>query len=160
MFATTYTLTLNPPFPAAGKPLVASPTALPYTPSAVGSHRRMNMKASVSTFVESIPVESGKTLSLYDILRVKQTASQMEIKTAYRSLAKLYHPDAIHEEAQSDGRDFIDIHNAYETLSDPAARAIYDLSLESASNYYGRRRGFGFSDGYCPTRRWETDQCW
>ncbi|KDP32638.1 hypothetical protein JCGZ_13188 [Jatropha curcas] len=158
MYATSaLALTLNPPSPDTGKTILAS-SRVHFSP---GSRRRINVKASVSTFADPIPVSSGKTMSLYEILKVKQTASQMEIKTAYRNLAKVYHPDAIHEEVQSDGRDFIEIHNAYETLSDPAARAMYDLSLEAASNYCQRRRtGFGFTDGYYPTRRWETDQCW
>lgn len=101
-----------------------------------------------------------KAASLYEVLRVKQTASPLEIKTAYRSLAKMYHPDA--SPLQSDGRDFIQIHNAYETLSDPAARAVYDLSLGA-----GGRRSYAYSSGgvrgrsgYATTRRWETDQCW
>jgi DnaJ-class molecular chaperone len=46
--------------------------------------------------------------SLYEMLRVKWTTSPTEIKTAY-------HPDAV----QSDGQDFMEIHNAYATLSDP-----------------------------------------
>ncbi len=103
-----------------------------------------------------------KPSSLYEVLRVKQTASPTEIKTAYRSLAKTYHPDA--SPVGSDGRDFIQIHNAYETLSDPAARAVYDMSLGA-----GGRRSYAYAyssggirgrSGYNSTRRWETDQCW
>ncbi|XP_043689581.1 chaperone protein dnaJ 11, chloroplastic [Telopea speciosissima] len=96
--------------------------------------------------------------NLYEVLRVKETASQVEIKTAYRSLAKLYHPDAA--SSDSDARDFIEIHNAYSTLSDPTARARYDLSIAV------RRRRFSSSSSASPgfvvdrTRRWETDQCW
>ena len=49
-----------------------------------------------------------------------------EIKTTYQSLAKVYHLDL-----SSNDQDFIEIHNAYETLSDPTARAVYDMSLVS-----------------------------
>ncbi|KAJ4826897.1 hypothetical protein Tsubulata_010081 [Turnera subulata] len=127
--------------------------------------RSMSVRASssYSTFsAEPIALNcagGGKAPSLYEILRVKETASEREIRTAYRSLAKRYHPDA---GRKSDGRDFIEIHNAYETLSDPAARAVYDLSLLSAvaaRSYYQRRRERR-SSGFSPTRRWETDQCW
>ncbi|KAK1551094.1 hypothetical protein Q3G72_030177 [Acer saccharum] len=76
--------------------------------------------------LESISITSSN--SLYEVMRVDPTASMTEIKTAYRSLAKVYHPDL--SVASSNGRDFIEIHNAYETLSDLAARAVYDLSLE------------------------------
>ncbi|XP_062079063.1 chaperone protein dnaJ 11, chloroplastic [Humulus lupulus] len=95
--------------------------------------------------------------SFYEILRVKSNASQTEIKMAYRNLAKLYHPDASYSaESVSDGLDFIEIHNAYATLSDPSARAMYDMSL--GSHY--PRSPLSSSYGFSSTRRWETDQCW
>ncbi|KAG6411685.1 hypothetical protein SASPL_129769 [Salvia splendens] len=67
--------------------------------------------------------------SLYEVLRVKRNASPVEIKTAYHTLAKLHHPDARARLTESsiamsaDGGHFIEIHNAYATLSDPNARA-------------------------------------
>ncbi|KAK4751560.1 hypothetical protein SAY87_005042 [Trapa incisa] len=94
--------------------------------------------------------------SLYEVLRVKQTATPTEIKAAYRMLAKVYHPDSA-SQTKSDGRDFIEIHNAYATLSDPAARAVYDLSLGRKIH---RRSVSGNGIGFHPNRRWETDQCW
>lgn len=120
-------------------------------------------RASICAFPEAeaaTAVERRRPASLYEVLQVKRTASLTEIKAAYRSLAKMYHPDAMLE-AESDGQDFIQIHNAYATLSDPSARALYDLSLDSAQCL---RRPFGFSadnrTGFYTTRRWETDQCW
>ncbi|CAH8348989.1 unnamed protein product [Eruca vesicaria subsp. sativa] len=94
--------------------------------------------------------------SLYELLKVNETASLPEIKTAYRSLAKVYHPDA----SESDGRDFMEIHRAYATLADPTTRAIYDSTLGAR-----RRRVQVGAMGragrvYASTRRWETDQCW
>ncbi|KAK9174926.1 hypothetical protein WN944_026930 [Citrus x changshan-huyou] len=64
--------------------------------------------------------------SLYEVLRIEPTTMISEIKTVYRSLVKVYHPDL-----SGNGRDFTKIHNAYETLSDPKARAVYDMSLVS-----------------------------
>ncbi|KAK6934666.1 DnaJ domain [Dillenia turbinata] len=129
---------------------------------AVGSARRM--PSSSKTFPNPpiraavCAVETRKpAASLYDVLRVNRNASLTEIKTAYRSLAKLYHPDAASE---SDGRDFIEIHNAYATLSDPAARAVYDLSLGSTRRRSNGRYSSATPGFYSTTRRWETDQCW
>nr|XP_043622985.1 chaperone protein dnaJ 11, chloroplastic-like [Erigeron canadensis] len=89
--------------------------------------------------------------SLYEVLRVERNATPLEIKTAYRSLAKIYHPDAL-EFKQQDDQDFIEIHNAYATLSDPEARAVYDQKC--------RRKTGLYTNGFNTTRRWETDQCW
>ncbi|KAK9691530.1 hypothetical protein RND81_09G202600 [Saponaria officinalis] len=100
--------------------------------------------------------------SLYEVLRVKHNASKLEIKSAYRSLAKIYHPDVTPASSiETDECDFLQIHSAYETLSDPAARAVYDLSLGSSTRYNAAASFRGYSSGRRrPTRRWETDQCW
>ncbi|ONH99478.1 hypothetical protein PRUPE_6G032200 [Prunus persica] len=132
-------------------------TSLPKMP--LPRQRHQLRVSAAGAFTETRPRSKAST-SLYEVLRVNDNASQTEIKSAYRSLAKLYHPDA--SPSESDGRDFIEIHNAYATLSDPAARAMYDLSLSAHLQHRVRRRSsVGFRpDGFYPTRRWETDQCW
>ncbi|XP_075083637.1 chaperone protein dnaJ 11, chloroplastic-like [Nicotiana tabacum] len=95
--------------------------------------------------------------SFYELLRVKQKASSTEIKAAYRSLAKVYLPDTgAQPEEFSDGRNFIEIHDPYATLSDPAARAIYELKKSTMLMPRCRISETKF----CLTRRWETNQCW
>ncbi|XP_020227814.1 chaperone protein dnaJ 11, chloroplastic [Cajanus cajan] len=99
----------------------------------------------------------------YEVLRIKHNASSVEIKAAYRNLAKVYHPDSAVRRSESDERDFIEIHEAYETLSDPSARAVYDLSLMAAHGGGGSLSssvGPNGSSGLNRTRKWETDQCW
>ncbi|CAN6696468.1 unnamed protein product [Malus baccata var. baccata] len=139
-------------FPSAASPLPKMP--LP-------QRRSFQIKASsAQAFTEAKPRHGASAASLYEVLRVTANASPTEIKSAYRSLAKQYHPDA--SRSESDGRDFIQIHNAYATLSDPAAREVYDTSLGAARiNFSRRRSSVGFrTDGFYSTRRWETDQCW
>ncbi|KAM6579175.1 hypothetical protein CsatA_002949 [Cannabis sativa] len=135
----------------------------PSSPSSSSSSNRSRRSSAVKAFTvtERPRVKSTITGSFYDVLRVKHNASQTEIKMAYRNLAKLYHPDVAEDEDDSisDGLDFIEIHNAYATLSDPSARAMYDLSL---GNHFQRSplsssSSYGFTSS---TRRWETDQCW
>ncbi|KAL4598843.1 hypothetical protein ACB092_11G086100 [Castanea dentata] len=108
---------------------------------------------------EARPYTSPATVhpvSLYEVLKVERTASLMEIKSVYWSLAKMYHEDKA--EIESNGRDFIEIHNAYATLFDPATRALYDLSLGNTTSQFSNQRGpFGFGVGFYKTRRWETD---
>ncbi len=60
----------------------------------------------------------------YDLLGVPRTASDAEIKRAFRTLARELHPD-VSSEPDADVR-FRDVAEAYEVLSDPERRATYD----------------------------------
>jgi curved DNA-binding protein len=60
----------------------------------------------------------------YDILGVEPSAGEAEIKTAYRRLARKYHPD-VSKEAGAEEK-FKAINEAYEALRDPQKRKAYD----------------------------------
>ena len=60
--------------------------------------------------------------NFYDVLGVKNNASQDEIKKAYRELCKKYHPD----KTGGDDTKFKEINEAYETLGDENKRREYD----------------------------------
>ena len=60
----------------------------------------------------------------YKILGVERSASEEEIKKAYRKLARKYHPDVSKE--QNAKEKFQDVSEAYETLRDREKRAAYD----------------------------------
>ena len=60
----------------------------------------------------------------YEILGVKREASDAEIKSAYRKLARKYHPD-VNKTKEAESK-FKDINEAYEVLSDKAKRQRYD----------------------------------
>lgn len=64
----------------------------------------------------------------YTILLITQSASRQEIRTAYRRLAKEYHPDLNPIDPELAEEMFRDISEAYEILSDPERRRIYDES--------------------------------
>jgi len=68
-------------------------------------------------------------VNYYKILGVKSTASAVEIKSAYRRLARAYHPD-VNQDSADASHDFALLALAYRTLSDPQERAQYDAKRE------------------------------
>ncbi len=82
----------------------------------------------------------------YEILGISKTADDKEIKSAFRNLAKKYHPD-VNKEKDAESK-FKEIQEAYAVLSDPSNRKKYDQFGHNAfSNGAGfNGAGFDFSD--------------
>ncbi len=66
-------------------------------------------------------------MNLYAILGIARDADDETIRSAYRILARRYHPD---RGAGSSAEKFRQVNEAYETLIDPGSRHSYDLSLQ------------------------------
>lgn len=62
---------------------------------------------------------------LYKVLGVSKTASQDEIKKAYRKLSRKYHPDVNPDDKAAEAK-FKEVQNAFDVLSDPEKRKQYD----------------------------------
>ena len=71
-------------------------------------------------------------IDYYKVLGVKTNASQAEIKSAYRKLARKSHPD-LNPNSEA-GRQFALLSKAYHTLIDPQERAYYDEQLRAQKN--------------------------
>lgn len=78
----------------------------------------------------------------YDVLGVQKSASDEDIKKAYRALAKKYHPDVSKEEHAE--TKFKEVQEAYDTLSDTQKRAAYDQYGHQGNPFGGNGQG-GFS---------------
>jgi len=88
---------------------------------------------------------------LYKILGVSKDANQDEIKSAFRKLAKQFHPDIYKGDKKEAEEKFKKIAEAYKILSDPEQRKIYDTyGYEGMKNRggagFGDFAGFGFED--------------
>lgn len=82
----------------------------------------------------------------YEVLGVSRSASADEIKSAYRKLARKYHPDVNPNDAEAEEK-FKEIGQAYSVLSDPEKRARYDQfgTMEEVPNDFFAS-GAGFQD--------------
>ena len=85
----------------------------------------------------------------YEVLGVEKTATDEELKKAYRKLAKKYHPDANPDNKEEAEAKFKELNEAYEVLSDKQKRSMYDQFGHSGPNGYANDfSGFSGFDGF------------
>ena len=88
----------------------------------ISFERKGKNKLSDEDFRKSL--QSNNLLDYYVILQIEKTASQDEIKNQFRKLAKKWHPDR--KQGDDAEKKMADINMAYEVLSNPQRRKMYD----------------------------------
>jgi curved DNA-binding protein len=102
-----------------------------------------------------------KTKDYYEVLGVPRTASQKEISTAFRKLARKHHPDLNAGDKQSEAR-FKEVSEAHDVLHDPKKRKLYDQlgpdwAAQGAGVQPGARAGAGgFRSEAGPSAQYRT----
>ena len=88
-------------------------------------------------------------VDFYELLEVERTADDKTIKSSYRRIAMVCHPDKNPGDAQAEAR-FKAVSHAYACLSDPQKRAAYDrfghAAFENGGVGQGSTSGAGFND--------------
>ncbi|KAF5195899.1 Chaperone protein dnaj 20 protein [Thalictrum thalictroides] len=111
---------------------------------------KINLISCRATTLEAQRVSST---NFYQLLSLESEKVDFdEIKKAYRSMARQYHPDVVPLSRKEEStKKFVQLQQAYETLSNPVSRQKYDFEL---SHHLSR---FGVTG--MPSEDWRTDFC-
>ncbi|KAF2286747.1 hypothetical protein GH714_026753 [Hevea brasiliensis] len=96
--------------------------------------------------------------SFYDLLGIPKSGTLSEIKKAYKQLARKYHPDVSPPERKEEyTKKFIQVQEAYETLSDPKSRTLYDRygQRPRLAYLFSTTKRSGYNEGLDARDDWE-----
>uniref|UniRef100_A0A914BYF2 J domain-containing protein n=1 Tax=Acrobeloides nanus TaxID=290746 RepID=A0A914BYF2_9BILA len=91
----------------------------------------------------------------YDVLGVSKNATLNDIKAAFYTLSKKYHPDVVGSNSES-AKKFLEVKEAYDVLKDQTLRQNYDLNIGSGQPY--QSSNFGSSYQYPPGYGYQNQQ--
>ncbi|KAB2039671.1 hypothetical protein ES319_D02G027100v1 [Gossypium barbadense] len=102
--------------------------------------------------------EARKEMSFYELLGISETGTSLEIKQAYKQLARKYHPDVSPPDRVEEYTErFIRVQEAYETLSDPRTRALYDKDLALGIHLaFSARRRYQYDEDLEDRSEWKN----
>lgn len=98
-------------------------------------------------------------MSFYELLGISETVTLPDIKQAYKQLARKFHPDVSPPDRVEEYTErFIRVQEAYETLSDPRKRAVYDRDMARGLHlaFSARKRMNQFDEEMEDKSDWRT----
>ncbi|KAK4768536.1 hypothetical protein SAY87_003677 [Trapa incisa] len=131
-----------------------SPKPTAVRPDCIGRVRFGPVRAATSSRTE----EGLAATTFYDLLGVLETGTMPEIKHAYKQMARKYHPDVSPpDRVEEYTRQFIRLQEAYETLSDPRRRAVYDRDLARGLHLaFSARKPYKFDEDFEDKSEWKS----
>mmetsp|Transcript_78699 Transcript_78699/g.163679 ORF Transcript_78699/g.163679 Transcript_78699/m.163679 type:complete len:405 (-) Transcript_78699:198-1412(-) len=122
------------------------------SPLLAGSHFASDRGGNATPFLPPRRYFASGSEDYYKVLGVSKNASEKDIKAAYRKEAMKWHPDRQPEDKREEAqKKFASIAQAYETLSDPQKRKMYDMGGGNPNMNMGQ----GFPGG-APNGNWQT----
>lgn len=123
--------------------------------TASGSHR-LRQKAAAAAAINNLYVAAPEPETFYELLGIPETGTLTEIKGAYKQMALKYHPDVSPpDRVEEYTRKFIRVQEAYEILSDPGTRAMYDSDMAKGLHLaFSGRKGVRFDERSADKSGW------
>lgn len=109
------------------------------------------MKASINFLLLLLALSAVATLAgedYYKILGVPRNADEAAIKKAFKKMSLKYHPDKNRDKPEWAREQYVKVANAYETLSDPEKRRIYDQRGEEGVRQHEGMKNQGGGGGF------------
>lgn len=145
------------PLPRISFPL--QPSSARSLRSRVGSRPGFHDGPCSSESMVKEPLYGLESCCFYELLGIPETGSLLEIKQAYKQLARKYHPDVSPPDRVGEyTQRFIRVQEAYETLSDPKLRALYDIDRAKGLHFAlcSRRRSQNFEEQVEEKGEWKS----